>query len=234
MHMIVILLGLWTLEIAQSYPQCNVIGMDIVPPNINKDDKSGMSHKNIPSNVAYCYGDVLAPLKYRDEQFDYVYQRDIAHIMPMHKWPDLIKEINRILRPGGQVELVEYDLLFTNPGPVLALVNEWYKIAANRIGIAPNYAESLPGFLHEAGFENIHVDEYNIPIGEWPSDLVQRQFGFLYKEQMKALFQSMKQWWLSELHVSEQEYDSVCLSALEEFEEYHCIAKWKILTATKR
>ena len=63
------------------------------------------------------------------------------------------------------------DLLFTNPGPVLALVNEWYKIAANRIGIAPNYAESLPGFLHEAGFENIHVDEYNIPIGEWPSDL---------------------------------------------------------------
>ena len=108
MHMIVILLGLWTLEIAQSYPQCNVIGMDIVPPNINKDDKSGMSHKNIPSNVAYCYGDVLAPLKYKDEQFDYVYQRDIAHIMPMHKWPDLIKEINRILRPGGQVELVEY------------------------------------------------------------------------------------------------------------------------------
>ena len=51
---------------------------------------------------------------------------------------------------------------------------------------------------------------------------------------MKALFQSMKRWWLSELHVSEQEYDSVCLSALEEFEEYHCVAKWKILTATKR
>ena len=63
---------------------------------------------------------------------------------------------------------------------------------------------------------------------------MQRQFGFLYKEQMKALFQSMKRWWLSELHVSEQEYDHVCAQALEEFEEFHGMAKWKILTATKK
>ncbi|KAI9244286.1 S-adenosyl-L-methionine-dependent methyltransferase [Phascolomyces articulosus] len=223
--------GLWTLELAQAYPQCHVIGMDIVPPN---NDASGLSHKSIPKNVTYTYGDVLAPLKYKEEQFDYIYQRDIAHIMPMHKWPSLIHEFYRILRPGGQVELVEYDLLFRNPGPVLALVNEWYKIAADTIGVDPSYVESLPGFLEEAGFENVHIEEYNIPIGEWPSDPAQRQFGFLYKEQMKALFQSMKRWWLSELHVSEQEYDRVCLSALEEFEEYHCIAKWKILTATKK
>lgn len=63
--------------------------------------------------------------------------------------------------------------------------------------------------------------------------LVQRQYGFLYKEQMKALFKSMKRWWLSELDVSHEEYDRVCNAALEEFEEYHGIARWKIITATK-
>lgn len=64
--------------------------------------------------------------------------------------------------------------------------------------------------------------------------LVQRQYGFLYKEQMKSLFKSMKRWWLSELQVSEVEYDRVCLAALDEFEDYRCIAKWKIITAKKK
>ena len=44
----------------------------------------------------------------------------------------------------------------------------------------------------------------------------------------------MKQWWLSELQVSEDEYDRVCLAALDEFEDYCCIAKWKIITAKKK
>lgn len=64
--------------------------------------------------------------------------------------------------------------------------------------------------------------------------LVQRQYGFLYKEQMKSLFKSMKRWWLSELQVSEDEYDRVCMAALDEFEDYCCIAKWKIITAKKK
>lgn len=65
------------------------------------------------------------------------------------------------------------------------------------------------------------------------ANLVKRQYGYLYKEQMKALFKSMKRWWLSELEVSQEQYDQVCASALEEFEEYHSIAHWKIMTAKK-
>lgn len=62
---------------------------------------------------------------------------------------------------------------------------------------------------------------------------VERQHGYLYKEQMRALFKSMKRWWCSEIKVSQQEYDQVCAEALEEFEEFQSSARWKIFTARK-
>lgn len=63
--------------------------------------------------------------------------------------------------------------------------------------------------------------------------LVEKQHGYLYKEQMRALFKSMKRWWCSEIKVSQQEYDQVCAEALEEFEEFRSSARWKIFTAKK-
>jgi hypothetical protein len=62
---------------------------------------------------------------------------------------------------------------------------------------------------------------------------VQRQYGYLYKEQMKTLFKSFKRWWCVELKVSAQEYDKACMDALEEFDQQKCFARWKIFTATK-
>lgn len=62
---------------------------------------------------------------------------------------------------------------------------------------------------------------------------VAKQHGYLYKEQMRALFKSMKRWWCTEIKVSQQEYDRVCAEALEEFEEFQSSARWKIFTATK-
>lgn len=126
-------------------------------------------------------------------------------------------------------------------------------MAAATIGVEPCYADRLPALMDKAGFTRIEIHDIDIPIGEWPSDPrkslytvryialhahdtlypVQKQFGFLYKEQMKALFKSMKRWWLSELGVTEAEYDRVCQEALHEFEECHSVARWKILTAQK-
>lgn len=62
---------------------------------------------------------------------------------------------------------------------------------------------------------------------------VEKQQGYLYKEQMRALFKSMKRWWCSEIKVSQQEYDQVCAEAMDEFEEFQSSARWKIFTARK-
>jgi ubiquinone/menaquinone biosynthesis C-methylase UbiE len=43
-----------------------------------------------------------------DNAFDFVYQRDMATIVAAGRWPTLIQEFARILKPGGWLQLVEY------------------------------------------------------------------------------------------------------------------------------
>lgn len=99
-------IGLWAFEMAQVLPpDSRIISIDLVPPT---NERSGLPTQSIPANVTYKRGDILVPLDFADQQFDYVYQRDVAHIVPMKHWPSLIREFHRVLRPGGKLELVEY------------------------------------------------------------------------------------------------------------------------------
>jgi hypothetical protein len=144
------------------------------------------------------------------------------------------------------------DLLFKRPGPVLDRINNWYSAAAATIGVRQGYTSHLYEYLQQAGYINIVEQTIDIPIGEWPTDqrksycysisnymlynfsiLVQKQYGYLYKEQIKALFKSMKRWWCTEIKVTPEEYDQVCADALPEFEKYNSFCQWKIFTAEK-
>lgn len=65
------------------------------------------------------------------------------------------------------------------------------------------------------------------------SILDQQEKGFLYKQVIKALFKSMRPWWISELGVTEQEYDKVVVAAMDEFDEQQSYIDWVIYTAKK-
>lgn len=99
-----------------------------------------------------------------------VYQRDVATVLPFKLWPNLICEFYRILKPGGKIQLVEYDLLFKSPGPILTQVNEWYRAASATIDVDPDYTKYLGDYLQDAGFIDIQEEIIDIPIGEWPTD----------------------------------------------------------------
>lgn len=57
-----------------------------------------------------------------------------------------------------------------DPGPVLALVNEWYKIASSSVGVDPKEASYLKELIISAGFEDVCKKTVSVPIGEWPTD----------------------------------------------------------------
>lgn len=89
---------------AHDYPKCQVIGIDVILP---------LEEEPIPSagqtNVRFQYGDILQKrLLFVDEYFDFVYQRDVATVLPFESWPNLIQEFYRVLKSGGQIQLVEY------------------------------------------------------------------------------------------------------------------------------
>ncbi|KAI8371176.1 S-adenosyl-L-methionine-dependent methyltransferase [Choanephora cucurbitarum] len=224
--------GLWTLEVAHDYPKCQVVGIDVVPPS--QKEGWSLSAKSDNSNFQFQYGDILQPpLAFPDHHFDFVYQRDVANLLPVIAWSHLMTEFFRITKPGGQIQLVECDMLFKHPGPVLSQMNEWYRLVSNLIGVDPDYNAHLTHYLEEAGFIDIQVQVVKIAIGEWPENELDRQYGFLYKEQMKTLFKSMKRWWCEEINLTEDRYDRACTEALEEFEKFKSTAEWKIFTARK-
>ncbi|KAI8365138.1 S-adenosyl-L-methionine-dependent methyltransferase [Blakeslea trispora] len=228
--------GLWTLEIAHDYPKCQVVGIDVVPPSEKEGWSLSAKSKNEAdnSNLTFQYVDILQPsLAFPDNHFDFVYQRDVATVLPFALWSNLIAEFFRTTKPGGQIQLVEYDMLFKHPGPVLTQMNEWYRLAASLLGVDPDYNSHLSRFLEDAGYVDVRVQVVKIAIGEWPDDEMDKQYGFLYKEQMKSLFKSMKRWWCVEVKLAEDKYDRICAEALEEFEQFKSTVEWKIFTARK-
>lgn len=64
--------------------------------------------------------------------------------------------------------MIDFDI--RDPGPVLALVNEWYKIASTSVGVDPREAKKLECMLVSAGFEQVERKVVSIPIGEWPTE----------------------------------------------------------------
>lgn len=182
--------GFWALDMAHAFPNAKIIGLDTFP----SDDKylKGYSSATISApNIVYKYGDLMTHLSLPDNYIDVIYQRDTAPILPRGRWSFLFTELKRIMKPGGYIELVEHgkirlciqknkkkkiywlvllDFSVRNPGPVLALVNEWYKLAYTSVGVDPRQARRLKELLVSEGFEDVTRKIISVPIGEWPED----------------------------------------------------------------
>ncbi|KAI8090927.1 S-adenosyl-L-methionine-dependent methyltransferase [Gilbertella persicaria] len=93
--------GSWLMDMASDYPQCTFEGCDIVE----------VTNKNIaPPQVHFCYGDVLKGLEYSDNSFDFVHMRLFILALRENEWPAVIKELIRVTKPGGIIQLLEIDL----------------------------------------------------------------------------------------------------------------------------
>ncbi|CAO3594357.1 unnamed protein product [Absidia cylindrospora] len=242
-------IGLWTWETSQEYSKSEVIGLDFnipdsrsapwgtttpsIPLMKNSSGNDSSSFVTSGKNIAFMQGDLLKPLPFEDDYFGLIHQREAGTFIPFDHWEPLLKEFHRILKVNGVIQLVEHNIFFKNPGPILAMINEWYRIAADSIGVKTGFQDVMKEKLESVGFDQVEVLVYNIPIGEWSDDPMQKQHGFLYKEQVKAMFKSVQRWCLAETGITQHEYDRVCSEAMDEFEDYNSSVTWTIFTARK-
>ncbi|RIB14833.1 S-adenosyl-L-methionine-dependent methyltransferase [Gigaspora rosea] len=93
----------WSFDIATTYPLSKVIGLDISsyqPTHIK------------PSNFEFIKADAQEGLPFDDNTFDFVFQRFLFIGYTTEKWPYVINEIVRVLKPGGYLELCEPSNVF--------------------------------------------------------------------------------------------------------------------------
>ncbi|RIB21729.1 S-adenosyl-L-methionine-dependent methyltransferase [Gigaspora rosea] len=93
--------GSWSFDIATTYPTAKIIGIDI---------SSNQPTQIKPINFEFIKANALEGLPFEDNTFDFVFQRFLVSGYTTDKWPYVISEIVRVLKPGGFVEVCSLNI----------------------------------------------------------------------------------------------------------------------------
>ena len=85
----------------QEYPNCTYHGCDIADTR----DKSMDVNR-----YTFSKGNVANKLPYEDNTFDFVHMRFLVLALREDEWPAAIKELIRVTKPEGMIQLVDFEL----------------------------------------------------------------------------------------------------------------------------
>ncbi|RUP50580.1 S-adenosyl-L-methionine-dependent methyltransferase, partial [Jimgerdemannia flammicorona] len=199
--------GLWTMEMATAYPDSTFIGTDIAKT---------FPTKSLPPNLSFMVEDTVGPagLPFEDGEFDYVYQRGMTGAFSSDQWEKAIIELIRVTKPGGWIELIEYDQNIKSRGPNFARWNDAVIETQRNHKIDCDRAEALPELLNHFSLEEISGDYASWPIS-WGG-----RIGNLVGEIYKMLFVTLKPTVMAQLQCTEEEHDKMVELAREELRKY--------------
>ncbi|RUS14399.1 hypothetical protein BC937DRAFT_93882 [Endogone sp. FLAS-F59071] len=189
-------------EQAKRYPASKFTGISITDVYINIV---------VPSNCTFMTVDFTKGLPFEDETFDYVVERLQTIYCAEHLWPKLIKELMRVTRTGGIIEILEPDLFLHDPGPHTAKIVENLLAALKTHNINGRMVLNLRPILEEAGLTDIHQDHRSMPVGWGPDEV-----GLPFKASMVAHMANFKAMMISTLGVGQEDYDDLTAGLLGE------------------
>ncbi len=83
------------------------------------------------------------------------------------QWKLALREVHRVLAPGGYVQFVEVHSTLDNMGPATDAHNEVRMRLHAARNLQSNIAELLPDKLRDAGFKNVWSETRSFPVGKW-------------------------------------------------------------------
>ena len=170
--------GKWGREMALAFPQAHVMGIDIEQAN---------STGPIPGNYLFVQGNVLERLPVANNTFHFVHQRLLVGAIPAIKWPDVMRELVRVTKHGGWIELVESGCETVNPGPRTTQFFQWGQEASLLHGIDARMIVHLDERLREQGLLHVTRGHVDIPIGPWGG-----RIGTLMQEDLLSSFAALE------------------------------------------
>ena len=172
--------GRWAIEMAEALPNVQVYGLDLQAPQ----DASARLHRpnHHPANYHFQPGNVLKRLPFIDESFDFVHQRFLLASVPPTQWYAIIRELMRVTRPGGWIELVEGGTVLLNQGSATRQWFSWWEALAARSGL-DLYQISRLGELVQQVEPTCQSSIIDLPVGAWG-----RQAGLLLQRHMLTVY----------------------------------------------
>ncbi|CAJ0643473.1 2770_t:CDS:2 [Entrophospora sp. SA101] len=143
--------GTWACDLSSDYQSSNFIGIDHL--KLFPDSK--------PNNVEFMTHKCYSSLPFEDDTFDFVHFRFRTICYTIERWENfVIKELVRILKPGGYLEIYDAEINCNNMSP---LHSEFYSR-----NLDPLMIRNLGNIMASSKLlEDIHHEHKTIPVGEW-------------------------------------------------------------------
>jgi SAM-dependent methyltransferase len=158
--------GVWAMDFAEEFPDCEVVGTDISP----------IQPEWAPRNCSFEIEDCTQLWTFEDDYFDYVHIRILFGSIP--DWDALFAEAYRVTKPGGWIESHETSPeLYCDDGsiPADSAMSQWGKFfldggKKNGRSFHILHDDVQARGIELAGFRDIQVINREAPIGAWPKD----------------------------------------------------------------
>ncbi|PLB34189.1 class I SAM-dependent methyltransferase [Aspergillus candidus] len=179
--------GSWAIEIADQHPECKVFGIDICPH---------MSPDDVPQNVNLEVDDLNRPFTFPTKYFDLVQSRLVATGIHRERWPSYIRDIKRVLNPGGWVQLVEiYFNVQSDNGSITEkhALREWSTRYMGSFEPSKDLrvGTRLRNLLLAEGLTEVDARMIPLPLSAWSTDPRMREIGAANSENTRRLLHAL-------------------------------------------
>ncbi|KAI9821314.1 MAG: hypothetical protein M1827_004050 [Pycnora praestabilis] len=173
----------WAVEVAENYPECEVIGVDISPH---------MKPDETPENLWLQLDDLNQSFTYPRNTFDLVHSRLITGGINKSRWPGYLRDVLKVLKPGGWFQMVElYYNCQSDNGSLTEehALREWstkYLSALEEIKDlrAPLRLNTM---MANAGFVDMESKMIPLPLCAWSRDPREFEIGNLNRQNVQKL-----------------------------------------------
>ena len=146
--------GSMTRLLARTRADAGVIGLDIRPSYLDYARRKAVEEEL--SNVEFVEGSLLN-LQYPDGYFDVVWACLVLHWLPAGDVDQAMRELVRVVRPGGRIVCAEPDGVGTNHFPIAPDLAEQWRLVTTSL-FDPDMGRRLYPTMHRAGLTEITVD----------------------------------------------------------------------------
>ncbi|KAG9290109.1 hypothetical protein G9A89_010415 [Geosiphon pyriformis] len=152
--------GIWIMDQAIEAPISSFIGVDCAP--VFPEEKTR------PKNIGFIQYNLIEGIPFPDSVFDYVHQRLLLCEINEKKWTDnVLKEMVRVTKPGGWIEIEERAFPIQNIGPIGKEINYIVEKFCKDRGINEQLRFSIPKLFEEVGLTKVQLEDKIMLIGSW-------------------------------------------------------------------
>ncbi|KAI2630480.1 hypothetical protein GGS21DRAFT_524503 [Xylaria nigripes] len=152
--------GEWAIDMAESYPDCEITGTDI----------SNIFERRVPQNVYWEIDDAELEWERPPNYYDLVHLRDMTGAFS--DWEAIYRSAFSCLKPGGWLEVLDIDDIkglhdlfsYFEPESLLYRLVQDVQEASVLSGRPRGVAHMEPRLLVNAGYIDVNLTEYSIPL----------------------------------------------------------------------